>query len=65
LLKRTIKQYYHIDEVTEYFAISIRTVYLLIDEGELRHAKIRGCLRVPATEIQRYKRELGKKMSEL
>jgi len=50
--------------VTEYFAISIRTVYLLIDEGELRHAKIRGCLRVPATEIQRYKRELGKKMPE-
>jgi len=27
------KQYYRVDEVAEYFAISVRTVYRLIDEG--------------------------------
>ena len=41
------KKYYRVDEVAEYFAISVRTVYRLIDEGELRRTKIRGCLRIP------------------
>ncbi|MBW1668958.1 MAG: helix-turn-helix domain-containing protein [Deltaproteobacteria bacterium] len=59
------KKYYRVDEVAEYFAISVRTVYRLIDEGELRRTKIRGCLRVPLMEIQRYERELRKQMSEL
>jgi len=28
------------DEVAEYFAISVRTVYRFIDEGELKRTKI-------------------------
>ena len=59
------KQYYRVDEVAEYFAISVRTVYRLIDEGKLRRTKIRGCLRVTLTEIQRYEKELRKQMVEL
>ena len=58
------KKYYRVDEVAEYFAISVRTVYRLIDEGELRRTKIRGCLRVPLTEIQRYEKELEREMAQ-
>ncbi|MBN1227951.1 MAG: helix-turn-helix domain-containing protein [Deltaproteobacteria bacterium] len=47
------KNYYRVDEVAEYFSISVRTVYRLIDEGDLKRTKIRGCLRVPAGEIER------------
>jgi excisionase family DNA binding protein len=54
------KQYFRVDEVAEYFSISVRTVYRLIDEGELKRTKIRGCLRVPLWEIERYEKELEK-----
>ena len=59
-----LKQYFRVDEVAEYFAISIRTVYRLIDEGELNRTKIRGSLTVPLTEIRRYERELERRMGE-
>ncbi|RJR46269.1 MAG: DNA-binding protein [Desulfobacteraceae bacterium] len=59
-----LKQYYRVDEVAEYFAISVRTVYRLIDEGELKRTKIRGCLRVPRPEIERYEKELEKEMED-
>lgn len=60
-----LKQYLRVDEVADYFAISVRTVYRLIDEGELKRTKIRGCLRVPVWEIERYEKELEKHMLEL
>ena len=52
-------------EVAEYFTVSVRTVYRLIDEGDLKRTKIRGCLRIPVWEIERYEKELEKKMAEL
>ena len=55
-----MKQYLRVDEVAEYFSISVRTVYRLIDEGELKRTKIMGCLRVPVWEIERYEKELEK-----
>ncbi len=58
------KQYYRVDELAEYFAISVKTVYPLIDEGELRRTKIRGYLRIPVWEIERYEKELKKPMTE-
>lgn len=61
---KSFKQYYRVDEVAEYFAISVRTVYRLIDEGELRRTKIRGCLRVPIAEIERYEKRLEKEMDD-
>lgn len=57
---KPIKQYFRVDEVADYFSISVRTVYRLIDEGELKRTKIRGCLRVPVWEIERYEKELEK-----
>jgi len=60
-----LKQYFRVDEVADYFAISVRTVYRLIDEGELKRTKIRGCLRVPVWEIERYEKELEREMEEL
>jgi len=62
LTQKHLKQYYRVDEVAEYFSISVRTVYRLIDEGELRRTKIRGCLRIPVWEIERYEKELEKQM---
>jgi len=60
-----IKQYFRVDEVAEIFSISTRTVYRLIDEGELKRTKIRGCLRVPLWEIERYEKELEKQTEGL
>ena len=40
------KEYYRVDEVSDYFAISVITVYRLMHEGELKRTKIRGCLRI-------------------
>lgn len=47
------KQYYRVDEVAEYFAISVRTVYGFIDEKGLRRTKIRRCLRILIWKIVR------------
>jgi len=47
--------------MADYFSISVRTVYRLIDEGELRRTKIRGCLRIPVDEIQNYETKLKKR----
>ena len=60
---RPFKQYFRVDEVAEYFAVSVRTVYRLIEEGALKRTKIRGSLRIPLTEIERYERKLKKQMS--
>ena len=49
-----LKRYFRIDEVAVYFAISARTVYRLLDEGDLQASRIRGCVRVSAEEIRRF-----------
>ena len=61
---KSLKQYYRVDEVADYFAISVRTVYRLLDEGALKRTKIRGCLRIPVWEIERYEKQLVKQMVE-
>lgn len=55
-----LKRYYRLDEVAAYFSIGVRTVYRLIDEGDLHTTRIRGCVRVSAKEIQRYEEKLAK-----
>ena len=62
---KPFKQYFRSDEVADYFAISVRTVYRLIDEGDLKRTKIRGCLRIPVWEIERYEKELEREMGEM
>lgn len=49
-----LKRYYRVDEVAAYFAISVRTVYRLLDEGDLQGCRIRGCVRVSAVEVRRF-----------
>ena len=65
LTQHPLKRYYRVDEVAEYFSISVRTVYRLIEEGELSRVKIRGCLRIPLGEINRYEGKLKKKMDQI
>jgi len=37
----------------------LHTIYYLIEEGELPRVKIRGCLRIPIWEIERYEERLN------
>jgi excisionase family DNA binding protein len=53
------KCYYRLDEVAVYFGISERTVYRLLDEGDLQATRIRRCLRVSAEEIRRFEEALA------
>ena len=48
-----------VDEVAVYFAISARTVYRLLDEGDLHATRIRGCVRVSAEEIRRFEQSMS------
>ena len=49
-----LKRFYRVDEVAVYFAVSARTVYRLLDMGDLQATRIRGCLRVSSDEMKRY-----------
>jgi len=54
-----LKRYYRVDEVALYFSISVRTVYRLLDEGELNATRIRGCLRVSTEEVKRFEESIS------
>jgi excisionase family DNA binding protein len=48
----TTKRYYRVDEVARYFSVSDRTIYRLIDMGELKAVRLRVCIRISAEEIR-------------
>jgi excisionase family DNA binding protein len=48
-----------LDEVAVYFGISERTVYRLLDDGDLHPTRIRRCLRVSEEEIRRFEVRLA------
>ena len=48
------KRYYRVDEVAHYFSVSDRTIYRLIDMGDLKAIRIRDCIRIPAVELQEF-----------
>lgn len=48
------KRYWRVDEVADYFAISERTVYRLLEDGALQTIRIRSCRRVALEEIRRF-----------
>jgi excisionase family DNA binding protein len=48
----TTRRYFRVDEVARYFAVSDRTIYRLIDIGDLKAIRLRDCLRIPVEEIQ-------------
>lgn len=53
------KRYYRMEEVALYFGISARTVYRLLDDGDLRVIRIRGCVRISAEELRRFEELLA------
>jgi len=53
------KRYYRMEEVAFYFGISARTVYRLLDDGDLHVTRIRGCVRVSAEELRRFEELLA------
>jgi len=52
----TTKRYYRVGEVAARFAISSQTVYRMIDMGDLKAIRLRGCLRVSVKELRRYEK---------
>jgi excisionase family DNA binding protein len=48
-----------VDEVAVYFSISARTVYRLLDEGDLQATRIWSCVRVAAEEIRRFEQSMS------
>jgi excisionase family DNA binding protein len=54
-----LKRYWRIDEVADYFAVSERTIYRLVDDGDLQAIRIRGCRRVSQEEIKRFEERLA------
>lgn len=51
-----MKRYYRVGELSVRFDISPQTVYRMIDLGELKAVRLRGCLRVSAEELRRYEK---------
>jgi excisionase family DNA binding protein len=47
-----LKRYYRVDEVARYFSVSVRTIYRLIDMGDLKAIRLRHCLRISAEQIR-------------
>lgn len=52
----TTRRYYRVGEVAVHFAVSTQTVYRMIDLGELKAVRLRGCLRVSVEELRRYEK---------
>ncbi|HOD98190.1 MAG TPA: helix-turn-helix domain-containing protein [Syntrophales bacterium] len=49
-----LKRYYRVDEVANYFSVSDRTIYRLIDTGDLKAIRLRDCIRVASEELKRF-----------
>jgi excisionase family DNA binding protein len=54
-----LKRYWRIDEVAGYFAVSERTIYRLVDDGDLQAIRIWSCRRVSQEEIRRFEERLA------
>jgi excisionase family DNA binding protein len=50
--KHNEKRYYRVDEVADYFRVSNRTIYRLIELGDIKAIRLRECIRIPAEEIR-------------
>lgn len=53
------KRYYRVDEVARYFSVSDRTIYRLIDMGDLKVIRLRACVRIAVGEIKNLEARLG------
>ena len=57
------KNFYLISEVAKYFSLSKRTVYRRIEKGEIAATRIGPSLRIPASEIMKFKPKRRRKRS--
>lgn len=48
------KTYFRVDEVAQYFSISRRTIYRIIENNELPALRIRGSLRIHRDDLKQY-----------
>jgi len=48
----TTRRYFRVDEVARYFSVSDRTIYRLIDMGDLKVVRLRDCIRISVEEIR-------------
>jgi excisionase family DNA binding protein len=55
----SLKRYFRVDEVAVYFSISERTVYRLIEAGDLKFIKLRDCVRISMEEIKKLEERLS------
>jgi putative molybdopterin biosynthesis protein len=51
------KKSYRIDEVAREFAVSRRTIYRMIEDGQLDSFKVRDRQRIDAAEVERLKKK--------
>jgi excisionase family DNA binding protein len=54
VLSLTTRRYYRVDEVARYFHVSDRTIYRIIDMGDLKVVRLRDCIRISAEEIREF-----------
>lgn len=52
------KRYYRVDEVARYFSVSDRTIYRLIETGDIKVIRLRNCLRISVDEFQELEERL-------
>lgn len=51
------KRYYRVDEVAAYFAVSARTVYRMIYDGEIKTIRIRDRIRISGEELRAFEEQ--------
>ncbi len=54
VISLTTRRYYRVDEVARYFHVSDRTIYRIIDMGDLKVVRLRDCIRISAEEIREF-----------
>ena len=55
----TNRRYFRVDEVARYFGVSDRTIYRLIDMGDLKVVRLGVCIRISAEEIREFEAGRG------
>ena len=54
VLNLTKRRYLRVDEVARYFGVSDRTIYRLVDLGDLKVIRLRDCIRISVEEVREF-----------
>lgn len=58
------KKYYSVSEMADYFSISIRLAYSLIEERKIRCIKIKSTIRISYEEMIRFENDMEKEQKK-